>query len=43
VAENLSQGKISAPDAASFYDGLAVQRALDAARHSHREQAWVTV
>jgi predicted dehydrogenase len=31
------------PEAASFYDGLAVQRALDAARRSHREQVWVEV
>ena len=29
------------PDAATFYDGLAVQRGLDAARRSAREQAWV--
>jgi predicted dehydrogenase len=43
LAENLSQGNTTIPDAASFYDGLAVQRALDAARRSHRERAWVTV
>ena len=29
------------PEAASFYDGLVVQRALDAARRSHREKIWV--
>jgi predicted dehydrogenase len=29
------------PDAATFYDGLVVQRALDAARRSHREKLWV--
>jgi predicted dehydrogenase len=28
-------------DAATFYDGLVVQRGLDAARRSAREQAWV--
>jgi len=29
------------PDAATFYDGLAVQRGLDAARRSSHEGAWV--
>lgn len=43
LAQALSNGETIIPDAASFYDGLAVQRALDAARKSHREQKWVTV
>jgi hypothetical protein len=39
----LPADKAILPEAASFYDGLAVQRALDAARRSHREQIWVAV
>ncbi len=31
------------PDAATFYDGLAVQRGLDAARRSSLERTWVTL
>jgi predicted dehydrogenase len=36
-------GPLTLPDAASFYDGLVVQRMLDAARRSHRERAWVSL
>ncbi len=41
LAENLPAGQTVLTDAASFYDGLSVQRALDAARQSHLEQSWV--
>lgn len=41
LAQALPQGEAILPDAASFYDGLAVQRALDAARESHAEKSWV--
>ncbi len=37
----LRRGQSLVPDAASFYDGLVVQRVLDAARRSHRERSWV--
>jgi predicted dehydrogenase len=37
----LSQGQTVVADAANFYDGLVVQRILDAARRSHRERSWV--
>lgn len=30
-------------DAATFYDGLVVQRMLDAARKSHHEQQWISL
>lgn len=43
LAESLPQGETILPEAASFYDGLAVQRALDAARRSQREQQWIVV
>lgn len=43
LADALPRGETLIDDAASFYDGLAVQRALDAARESHREQTWVAV
>ncbi|HMN30531.1 MAG TPA: Gfo/Idh/MocA family oxidoreductase [Caldilineaceae bacterium] len=43
LAETLDAGETVMPEAASFYDGLAVQRALDAARQSQQEQRWVTV
>jgi predicted dehydrogenase len=39
----LPSGQASLPEAASFYDGLAVQRALDAAQRSHRQQIWAEV
>lgn len=42
LAESITQhGEPVLPDAASFYDGLVVQRALDAARRSHRDKVWV--
>jgi predicted dehydrogenase len=41
IAASLAQGEIQVPEAASFYDGLVVQRALDAARRSHDERTWV--
>jgi predicted dehydrogenase len=42
LAEAHQQGRpLALPDAASFYDGLVVQRALDAARKSHRDKVWV--
>jgi hypothetical protein len=31
------------PDAASFYDGLVVQRIMDAVRESHAKRAWITL
>lgn len=43
LAEALPRGETVLPEAASFYDGLAVQRALDAARQSHREQQWTAL
>jgi predicted dehydrogenase len=41
LAQELPAGNVTIADAASFYDGLVVQRALDAARRSHEEQIWV--
>lgn len=41
LAQELSAGNVDIADAASFYDGLVVQRGLDAARRSHDEQIWV--
>lgn len=41
LAENLPTGQTVITDAASFYDGLSVQRAMDAARQSYQEQSWV--
>lgn len=43
LAGVLSRGEHELPDAATFYDGLVVQRMLDAARLSHAEQRWVTL
>lgn len=43
LAAALPAGETILPDAASFYDGLAVQRALDAARRSQREAVWVAI
>lgn len=41
LAESITQnGVTDLPEAASFYDGLVVQRALDAARRSHRDKVW---
>ncbi|MCB0131243.1 MAG: hypothetical protein KDD78_10350, partial [Caldilineaceae bacterium] len=41
VAASLSMGEVMLADAASFYDGLVVQRALDAARLAYAEKTWV--
>lgn len=41
LAEALSAGETLLQESASFYDGLAVQRALDAARQSAAEQRWI--
>jgi predicted dehydrogenase len=35
------RGQTLIPDAATFYDGLVVQRIMDAARRSNRERSWV--
>jgi predicted dehydrogenase len=40
LAMSLPMGEVLLDDAASFYDGLAVQRALDAARRSHQNGTW---
>lgn len=41
LARELSAGNVDIADAASFYDGLVVQRALDGARRSNEELIWV--
>ncbi len=41
VATSLAAGETFIEEAASFYDGLVVQRMLDAARQSHQERRWV--
>jgi hypothetical protein len=41
MTASLTAGQTVLPDAASFYDGLVVQRALDAARRSHAELLWI--
>ena len=41
LREALQRGQSFIPDAATFYDGLVVQRVLDAARRSQRERSWV--
>lgn len=41
LAASLASGETVVADAASFYDGLVVQRMLDAVRESHRRSAWV--
>lgn len=41
VASALSAGETIIEEAASFYDGLVVQRTVDAARRSHQERSWV--
>ena len=43
LAASLPMGETALPDAASFYDGLVVQRTLDAVRRSHRESTWVAL
>lgn len=41
LAMSLPMGEVLPADAASFYDGLVVQRALDAARAAHHDGTWV--
>ena len=41
LAMSLPMGEVLPADAASFYDGLSVQRALDAARAAHQAGTWV--
>lgn len=41
VATALPLGETTIPEAASFYDGLVVQRALDGVRKATIEQVWV--
>lgn len=43
LAALLPQGESMLAEAASFYDGLVVQRVLDAARRSHAEQNWIVL
>ncbi len=43
VAQAMEEGQPWIADAASFYDGLKVQRALDACRRSDVEKAWITL
>lgn len=43
LALSLPMGETMLNDAASFYDGLVVQRVLDAARRSHAQKAWETL
>lgn len=43
LATVLPMGEVALPDAASFYDGLVVQRVLEAVRRSARAGAWETV
>lgn len=40
LAATLPMGETTLPEAASFYDGVVVQRALDAVRKSHRDGVW---
>jgi predicted dehydrogenase len=40
LAMSLPMGEVLLDDAASFYDGLVVQRALDAARRSNQQGTW---
>ncbi len=41
LAMSLPMGEVLPDDAASFYDGLVVQRALDAARSAHQNNSWL--
>ncbi len=43
VATALSLGDTTLPEAASFYDGLVVQRALDAVRGTQENPVWSTL
>jgi len=40
LAMSLPMGETMLAEAASFYDGLVVQRALDAARRAHQQSVW---
>ncbi|HAJ35622.1 MAG TPA: gfo/Idh/MocA family oxidoreductase [Chloroflexi bacterium] len=40
LAMSLPMGETMLDDAASFYDGLVVQRVLDAARRAHQTRTW---
>lgn len=40
LAMSLPMGETMLDDAASFYDGLVVQRVMDAARRTHQNKAW---
>lgn len=41
LATSLRMGEVQISEAASFYDGLVVQRVMDAVHKSHREGSWV--
>jgi predicted dehydrogenase len=41
LATSLPMGETHLAEAASFYDGLVVQRVMDAVQRSQRERAWV--
>jgi predicted dehydrogenase len=43
LATLIPMGDAVLPDAASFYDGLVVQRIMDAVRESHAKRAWITL
>ena len=43
LAMSLPMGETMLDDAASFYDGLVVQRAMDAARRAHANGTWETL
>jgi predicted dehydrogenase len=43
LAMSLAMGETLIDDAASFYDGLVVQRVLDAARRTHQMKTWETL
>jgi predicted dehydrogenase len=43
LALSLPLGETEIAEAASFYDGLVVQRVLDAARGSHQQGTWVAL
>jgi predicted dehydrogenase len=43
IVEALRHGRHTVPEAATFADGLQVQRVLDAARESNRSGCWTTV
>jgi predicted dehydrogenase len=43
LARSLPMGATLLDDAASFYDGLVVQRTVDAARQAHQTRVWQTL